>query len=106
MYRRPPRSTRTDTLLPYTTLFRSCQRRAFDRKCPVASRQRDTRERRGAKIGGQIAVPRLPVAAPIELRGQRFLEPSHRREDAAFGRGQVEGNRKPVLPRQDRKSVV
>src|SRR3546814_7936654 len=23
MYRRPPRSTRTDTLLPYTTLFRS-----------------------------------------------------------------------------------
>src|SRR3546814_2001819 len=28
MIRRPPRSTRTDTLLPYTTLFRSC----FDRK--------------------------------------------------------------------------
>src|SRR3546814_13502045 len=23
--RRPPRSTRTDTLFPYTTLFRSCQ---------------------------------------------------------------------------------
>src|SRR3546814_4866480 len=27
MIRRPPRSTRTDTLLPYTTLFRSCQLR-------------------------------------------------------------------------------
>src|SRR3546814_11706277 len=26
MSRRPPRSTRTDTLLPYTTLFRSIQR--------------------------------------------------------------------------------
>src|SRR3546814_1905412 len=26
MARRPPRSTRTDTLLPYTTLFRSCWR--------------------------------------------------------------------------------
>src|SRR3546814_13359922 len=26
MIRRPPRSTRTDTLFPYTTLFRSCQR--------------------------------------------------------------------------------
>src|SRR3546814_7723833 len=25
MIRRPPRSTRTDTLLPYTTLFRSCR---------------------------------------------------------------------------------
>src|SRR3546814_15792691 len=27
MIRRPPRSTRTDTLFPYTTLFRSYQRR-------------------------------------------------------------------------------
>src|SRR3546814_1898013 len=26
MIRRPPRSTRTDTLFPYTTLFRSCLR--------------------------------------------------------------------------------
>src|SRR3546814_3300593 len=26
MMRRPPRSTRTDTLFPYTTLFRSCAR--------------------------------------------------------------------------------
>src|SRR3546814_13382697 len=26
MIRRPPRSTRTDTLFPYTTLFRSCGR--------------------------------------------------------------------------------
>src|SRR3546814_5672217 len=26
MIRRPPRSTRTDTLFPYTTLFRSCWR--------------------------------------------------------------------------------
>src|SRR3546814_3170532 len=25
MVRRPPRSTRTDTLFPYTTLFRSCR---------------------------------------------------------------------------------
>src|SRR3546814_1473631 len=25
MNRRPPRSTRTDTLFPYTTLFRSCE---------------------------------------------------------------------------------
>src|SRR3546814_15096223 len=28
MIRRPPRSTRTDTLFPYTTLFRSTRRRA------------------------------------------------------------------------------
>src|SRR3546814_6944627 len=30
MIRRPPRSTRTDTLFPYTTLFRSLHRRAPD----------------------------------------------------------------------------
>src|SRR3546814_5773800 len=28
MIRRPPRSTRTDTLFPYTTLFRSCALKA------------------------------------------------------------------------------
>src|SRR3546814_20186842 len=30
MIRRPPRSTRTDTLFPYTTLFRSPQSRPHD----------------------------------------------------------------------------
>src|SRR3546814_6017172 len=31
MFRRPPRSTRTDTLFPYTTLFRSCRDGEVDR---------------------------------------------------------------------------
>src|SRR3546814_11095219 len=29
MYRRPPRATRTDTLFPYTTLFRSLERSGY-----------------------------------------------------------------------------
>src|SRR3546814_8909302 len=33
MIRRPPRSTRTDTLFPYTTLFRSRARDARHRQC-------------------------------------------------------------------------
>src|SRR3546814_1949026 len=33
MLRRPPRSTRTDTLLPYTTLFRSAPVRKVGRVC-------------------------------------------------------------------------
>src|SRR3546814_10501789 len=41
MIRRPPRSTRTDTLFPYTTLFRS------DR-LPAARRERRDRGRGGA----------------------------------------------------------
>src|SRR3546814_5010092 len=46
MIRRPPRSTRTDTLFPYTTLFRSlpevAPRRlaAADRERPVAAEER------------------------------------------------------------------
>src|SRR3546814_6652386 len=39
MIRRPPRSTRTDTLFPYTTLFRSRSGRSVD----VARHRRRTR---------------------------------------------------------------
>src|SRR3546814_14164880 len=35
MLRLPPRSTRTDTLLPYTTLFRSFERAAREEKASV-----------------------------------------------------------------------
>src|SRR3546814_5695434 len=50
MIRRPPRSTRTDTLFPYTTLFRSA-----DRQRPV-----DDRDAERPQPGGS---GRLPVAA-------------------------------------------
>src|SRR3546814_1833105 len=41
MIRRPPRSTRTDTLFPYTTLFRSCGVLDIDRAHPFATRLDD-----------------------------------------------------------------
>src|SRR3546814_19013419 len=37
MIRRPPRSTRTDTLFPYTTLFRSWQAPAEDVRAVMAA---------------------------------------------------------------------
>src|SRR3546814_15573799 len=40
MIRRPPRSTRTDTLFPYTTLFRSEPARHFARPRPQDPAQR------------------------------------------------------------------
>src|SRR3546814_9949560 len=50
MIRRPPRSTRTDTLLPYTTLFRSARRFRAGRKfvgtartAPTIARRRSSR---------------------------------------------------------------
>src|SRR3546814_1008548 len=44
MIRRPPRSTRTDTLFPYTTLFRSLVREIFMRYAEHGSAARLVRE--------------------------------------------------------------
>src|SRR3546814_6868176 len=62
MIRRPPRSTRTDTLFPYTTLVLSERRRQIDH-LQDAVRPAQTHQRRGA-CGG--AGP-----APGDRRGQR-----------------------------------
>src|SRR3546814_14586869 len=51
MIRRPPRSTRTDTLFPYTTLFRSALRRRPGHGLRAAAR-RGAGNRRAAAGGG------------------------------------------------------
>src|SRR3546814_1495590 len=56
MIRRPPRSTRTDTLFPYTTLFRSDRHRP----CPPAGADADRRTDRGARPGGPADLPDHP----------------------------------------------
>src|SRR3546814_9377913 len=79
MIRRPPRSTRTDTLFPYTTLFRSRGRarvvgdRGAGRRCPLCRGQgpesgdRLTRDDLRDRAGG---VDRDAAAArPAALRG-------------------------------------
>src|SRR3546814_3148048 len=48
MIRRPPRSTRTDTLFPYTTLFRS-RRREADRELAPQHRGRGEELRAGGR---------------------------------------------------------
>src|SRR3546814_2799859 len=59
MIRRPPRSTRTDTLFPYTTLFRSARR--------DDQRDRPRRPRRGHERYSQGRAPR-----PARRRRQRL----------------------------------
>src|SRR3546814_11829526 len=54
MIRRPPRSTRTDTLFPYTTLFRSTLATDADHRRHGIRRQ-----------------PRLPAVTPIQGGGRR-----------------------------------
>src|SRR3546814_4347387 len=59
MIRRPPRSTRTDTLFPYTTLFRSLLGTAAIRSVPVRSGQNTARRTRleAASLPGIGAQP-------------------------------------------------
>src|SRR3546814_3544953 len=51
MIRRPPRSTRTDTLFPYTTLFRSCRKRSSCASPPIA-RSRGRASKASARASG------------------------------------------------------
>src|SRR3546814_7480452 len=60
MIRRPPRSTRTDTLFPYTTLFRSDRRpsnRADLRRARTVRRTAD----RAARPPGNVTPPGTPL---------------------------------------------
>src|SRR3546814_7760594 len=73
MIRRPPRSTRTDTLFPYTTLFRSPQLDglvALDRQdaVPVVARA-GVDERVAIRIDGDRALDQVTGAE----RGQQLL---------------------------------
>src|SRR3546814_9928790 len=61
MIRRPPRSTRTDTLFPYTTLFRSVS------LWPLAARARGAWWRYGDRVGSR---PLEPDRRSAEGHGQ------------------------------------
>src|SRR3546814_1420459 len=63
--RRPPRSTRTDTLFPYTTLFRS---KAIERH--AMGQLLETLEATDAKFFGLIENPEGVRALVRELHGQ------------------------------------
>src|SRR3546814_8674178 len=72
MIRRPPRSTRTDTLFPYTTLFRSGEagRQRFPGDASVGDRQRedaDHADRDGEDAGRADGVPEQDEAKQRHL---------------------------------------
>src|SRR3546814_18129571 len=73
MLRRPPRSTRTDTLFPYTTLFRS------DRKPIVGD---------VAPGAVELLVPIIEVDRISRLESQPF-ETEHHHEIAAIERNHI-----------------
>src|SRR3546814_7092591 len=73
MIRRPPRSTRTDTLFPYTTLFRSPGTR-YGADCPDIFPDRRCRRRMPIWLRyapGRSASPDWPRLAPPSCRVRR-----------------------------------
>src|SRR3546814_15077879 len=74
MIRRPPISTRTDTLLPYTTLFRSIERNEFAHRIPARGKI--------AGLGFGREQRRRVGAAEVAEQGQR-----HRAKAAVAARG-------------------
>src|SRR3546814_14248550 len=56
MIRRPPRSTRTDTLFPYTTLFRSVRLvgESHAGKRPAMARRTEGKSKRGEEVRERI----------------------------------------------------
>src|SRR3546814_19435341 len=98
MIRRPPRSTRTDTLFPYTTLFRSeIMAERWKQGTPVGQTQSSERFR-----SGQIVVD--PYKASEESRKQqdqyfeaerlRLAQEAEARQNAALS-AQITNMNKP-----------
>src|SRR3546814_13084875 len=97
MVRRPPRSTRTDTLFPYTTLFRACVQpplpdhdRSLHGRADRLLAGGGMGEGPGRAAGPDNPRPLLPAAAPVRQPGRAQ---------------RVAGGRVPTLGR-DRTSVV
>src|SRR3546814_20133604 len=71
MIRRPPRSTRTDTLFPYTTLFRSKDLSATRRSAPDTDWQPSlacTRAVQQSSIGRKASAAFRPLSPPVFCR--------------------------------------
>src|SRR3546814_15541252 len=88
MNRRPPESTRSDTLLPYTTLFRSDQ--ALSERAALAGDVRDAvehqhRRQRQARVAG---AEHLAAAAGKELVAIQRRRSRHRSVPIREGRSE------------------
>src|SRR3546814_10977442 len=106
MIRRPPKSTRTDTLFPYTTLFRSPvrQRARYFRQAHRESRPRSPlRPQVSPRQDRRLA--QLPLAAasdqpPARWQGHRITphRPTTRSRPCLGGRCHVPLTRRPPPP--------
>src|SRR3546814_3248976 len=88
MIRRPPRSTRTDTLLPYPTLFRSRRHHAAGERLPSVHRPRERDlQRRHHRHGGRLPSGGLThgwhrrIRHAVQARLDRWWRVRHHRSE-------------------------
>src|SRR3546814_12405300 len=98
MIRRPPRSTRTDTLFPYTTLFRSpfLGRSVPDAEAGTFFPMRP--ELLDERLAGPVQADDVHARAVLAQLQHHAVQRRHRAGVPEVGLGQVD--------QQDRKSVV
>src|SRR3546814_1016238 len=98
MIRRPPRSTRTDTLLPYTTLFRSTRVRPVQTAWPHGlPTRRGISSASGASRCSCVQVrSRMPKAARVRSLSQprtpHPMHPDHRQAQGKQTKAAAEGD--------------
>src|SRR3546814_10822508 len=86
MLRRPPRSTRTDTLFPYTTLFRSIGRGDDDLVARIDRRDERVEQRvLAADVDADLVEPVVEAVVAAELAADRFLERDGAVDQRIFG---------------------
>src|SRR3546814_7832428 len=96
MHRRPPRSTRTDTLFPYTTLFRSDGSHDLD-----AVRQAGDLQHRRARDGAPVVWrpgDDALVGRPVVERGFRLVDGFAYHRETAPGMEHRAGGRSEEHP--------
>src|SRR3546814_15965879 len=102
MIRRPPRSTRTDTLFPYTTLFRSMKKlySGFDLCAPTTSVSMTIN-------GPAPMILAMFMNTAIDQQVEKYLRSGQDRWDAASAKiGRMfEGRERPQYSRSEERRV-
>src|SRR3546814_4913361 len=101
MIRRPPRSTRTDTLFPYTTLFRSTMAKTtktWPHRIFVAFMKRRSRQMRQQSQPKPLAAAERPVDLPARSHGAGDVAAEMRLECGAPG---CELEAKPIVDHRE-----
>src|SRR3546814_11628206 len=100
MQRRPPTSTRTDTLFPYTTLFRSPETSARDRRRTMFQLAGNLQ-----RLGTETAFEVLARAAALEAEGRSIINLGIGQPDFKTPEHVVEAGIKALRDGHDRKST-